>query len=89
MNLQYIRAKVLFKLARRRKWGESHTPIDLALKGFKKSDISEAKNALANLIKINWVLVKPTFSGQHVSLNPSHAQEIKEEIRKLLRIDFW
>ncbi len=83
MDLEKIKGKILFKLARRRKWGESHTPINLALKGFKKNEIDKVKNALDELIKINWIIVKPTSSGKHISLNPNFSKEIKYEIEKL------
>ncbi len=85
-NLDLVKAKLLFKLARRRNWGGSHTAFDNLKKGFKPTDHSAVKDAAEELIKENFLFKKPTGYGQHVSLNPEKAAEIKAKIRELLGV---
>ena len=86
MDFDLIKAKVLFKLARRRNWGNSHTAFDDLTKGFKPKDHEDVKKAAEELIKENLLFKKPTGYGLHVSLNHEKAKEIKEKIAKLLGI---
>ena len=86
MDLKFIKAKILFKLARRRNWGKSHTAFDNLKKGFKPGDHNDVKKAGEELIKENLLFRKPTGYGLHVSLNQEKAVEIKEKISKLLRV---
>lgn len=81
-----IKAKLLFKLARRRKWGNSHTAFDNLNKGFKPKDHEKVKRAAEQLIKENYLLKKPTGYGLHVSLNHKKAKEIKATINELLGV---
>ena len=73
---EYIKAKLLFKLARRRNWGASHTAFDDLGKGFKPHEHENVKEAAEELIKENLLLKKPTGYGLQVSLNPSKREEI-------------
>ena len=85
LKISVIRAKILFKLARRRNWGNSHTAFDNMKKwGFKPKDHNAAKNALDELVKENLVFRKKTGYGLQVSLNHEYAKEIKQIIRDLL-----
>lgn len=85
-SLGLVKAKVLFKLARRRNWGGSHTAFDNLKKGFKPNDHGTVKEAAEELIKENFLFKKPTGYGLHVSLNPEKAAEIKAKIRELLGV---
>ena len=80
------KAKILFKLARRRNWGGSHTAFDNLKKGFKPKDQEWIKKAAEELIKENLVWKKPTGYGLHVSLNHEKAHEIKTKIKELLGV---
>ena len=86
MDLEIIKAKILFKLARRRNWGNSHTAFDNLKKGFKPKEQEFVKEAADELIKENYLFKKPTGYGLHVSLNHEKGQEIKENIFKLLGV---
>ncbi len=86
MDIELMKAKILFKLARRRNWGGSHTAFDNLKKGFKPKDHEFVAEAAEELIKENLIFRKPTGYGLHVSLNQQHAKEIKERISKLLGV---
>lgn len=83
-SLELAKAKLLFKLARRRNWGNSHTAVDNLKKGFKPRDHLLVKKAAEELIKENLLFKKPTGYGLHVSLNHERAAEIKRIISELL-----
>lgn len=83
---EVIKAKILFKSARRRNWGSSHTAFDDLKKGFKPHDYNLVKNAAEELIKENLLFKKPTSYGSHVSLNHEKAGEIKQKIFELLGV---
>ena len=86
MDFDLVKAKLLFKLARRRNWGNSHTAFDDLKKGFKPNDHKDVKKAAEELIKENFLFRKPTGYGLHVSLNHEKAKEIKEKIKDLLGV---
>jgi len=80
----FLRAKILFKLARMRKWHNSHTAFDNLKKGFKPHEHKDVKKISGDLIKDGYLLKKPTKYGLHVSLNHHKAQEIKNRIKEFL-----
>lgn len=84
MDISLVRAKLLFKLARRRNWGHSHTAFDDLKKGFKPHEQKEVKKEAEKLIKEGLLLPKPTGYGLHVSLNHERAGEIKQIIQEFL-----
>jgi hypothetical protein len=86
MDLEIVKAKILFKLARRRNWGNSHTAFDNLKKGFKPHEHETVKEAAEELIKQNFLFKKPTNYGLHVSLNHEKAKEIKQKISELLGV---
>lgn len=85
-SFELIKAKVLFKLARRRNWGNSHTAFDNLKKSFKPKEHNQVKNAAEELIKENFLFKKPTGYGLQVSLNHEKAAEIKAKIKDLLGV---
>lgn len=85
-SLGLVKAKLLFKLARRRKWGNSHTAFDNLKKGFRPRDHILVKRAAEELIKENLLFKKPTGYGLHVSLNHEKGREIKQMISELLGV---
>lgn len=86
-NHAVIKAKLLFKLARRRKWGGSHMAFDNLKNGFKPRDHELVKEAAEDLVKQNLLFRKPTGYGLHVSLNHERAQEIKKIISDFLGVE--
>jgi hypothetical protein len=91
-NKNAIKARLLFSLARKRKWGESHTAYENMLKPFKsaslgKDGMSLAKDLADELMRAGLILKKPTHYGLQVSLNPRMAHEIKKMIKELLGFD--
>ncbi|MCX6799403.1 MAG: hypothetical protein NTW59_04910 [Candidatus Diapherotrites archaeon] len=85
-SLGLVKARLLFKLARRRKWGGSHTAFDNLKKGFKSREHELVQKAAEELIKENLLFRKPTGYGLHVSLNHEKAAEIKQKIFELLGV---
>ena len=85
-SLDLVKARILFKLARRRNWGNSHTASDNLKKGFKPREHFLVKWAVEELIKENLLFKKPTGYGLHVSLNHERAAEIKQRIFELLGV---
>ena len=89
MDNDLTRAKLLFALARKRKWGESHTAYENIFRQFKseslgKAGLKNARNIADDLIKECFILRKPTHYGLQVSLNPTKSQEIKKLIKEQL-----
>lgn len=85
-SLELVKARLLFKLARRRNWGGSHTAFDNLKKGFKPREHEFVRKAAGELIKENLIFTKPTGYGLHVSLNHEKAQEIKQKIFELIGV---
>jgi hypothetical protein len=82
----------LFALARKRKWGESHTAYENMFRQFKsqalgKAGLKNVKNITEDLFKKGFIFKKFTGYGLHVSLNPRKAKEIKHVIKKELYFD--
>ncbi|MEK6843050.1 MAG: hypothetical protein AABY04_01045 [Candidatus Micrarchaeota archaeon] len=72
--------RILHVLARKRKWGHSHTSIDNVQKAVPPHLGKQSRDALDSLIKSGLILCKPTSYGKEISLNPEKAKEIKEKI---------
>ncbi|MBI4174090.1 MAG: hypothetical protein HY517_00460 [Candidatus Aenigmarchaeota archaeon] len=92
MDNDLIRAKILFALARHRKWGESHTAYENMMRQFRsqmlgKEGMKIATKIAEELIREGFIIKKPTHYGLQVSLNPKKSQEIKEIIRKNIGFD--
>jgi hypothetical protein len=80
----FIKAKILFKLARKEIYGGKHLSLDLLKHGFKGHETGEVDSAAEELIKQGWLLVKPAHYGKQVMINLNYSKEIKEFIRKVL-----
>ncbi len=79
-----LRAMLLHKLAKRHKWGESHTAFDLVCKGVPPHLKGTMKEIADGLIKDGFLIPKPTSYGLQISLNVARSEEIKTIIRKYL-----
>jgi hypothetical protein len=91
-NVKVVMARLLFSLARKRKWGESHTAYENLFKSFKSESLGKdgmnlATNLAEELVRSGLILKKPTHYGLQVSLNPRMAHEIKRIIRESLGFD--
>ncbi len=83
-DLNLIKADILHKLFRKRKWGASHTSVDNLHKSCPSHLKGEYKEVAQQLIREGFILSKPTGYGQEVSLNPLK----REEIIAIIRIFF-
>ena len=92
MDNEEIRARLLFSLARRRNWGESHTAYEHIFRQFRSESLGKAgqknvKNIAEDMVREGYILKKPTHYGLQVSLNPKRSQEIKKVIKDKLGFD--
>jgi len=92
MDNELIYAKLLFALARKRKWGESHTAYEHMFRQFKsemlgKEGMKLATKAAEELVKKGFIIKKATHYGLQVSLNPRMSQEIKKIIKEQIGFD--
>ena len=92
MDNEEIRARLMFSLARRRNWGESHTAYEHLFRQFKtealgKAGLKNVRNIADELMREGFIIRKPTHYGLQVSLNPKMSQEIKGLIKKKLNFD--
>lgn len=83
-----VKAMVLHTLARKRKWGESHTPLANVVKWIVvRKNGKRVKKLINELRKDGLVYVKPTHYGEEISLNFYQKEKIIETIKKYF-IDF-
>lgn len=87
MNDEEIKARVLHKLARQRRWGGKHTSFDNLQKGFPSHIADKVKVAGKRLIKDGLLLSKPTAYGLEVCLNPRMKRDIVKIIEKYFRVE--
>lgn len=81
-----LRATILFKLIRKRKWGESHIPLDKVKRLVPSHLRGDAGGIIQQLKKENLILSKPTHYGEEVSLNPKEAEAIHQIIKKYFEV---
>jgi len=76
---KYERA-ILAKLYRLRYIGGRHTSIYNVPKGFPKDERKNIETALKSLIKLGYIISKPTSYGTQISLNPRRIKDVRELI---------
>jgi len=76
-----LKAMILHKLAKKRKWGESHTAFENVAKGVPPHLKGKLKDLTKELIKEGFITPKPTGYGLQISLNVERSNEIKDIIR--------
>lgn len=78
-----VKAMILHALARKRKWGESHTPLINIIKWVViRKNGKRVKKLINELRKDGLVYVKPTHYGEEVSLNFYQKEKVIEIIKK-------
>lgn len=77
-----LKAMLLHKLAKKRKWGESHTAFENVAKGVPPHLKGKLKDLTKELMKEGFIVPKPTNYGLQISLNVERSEEIKSIIRK-------
>ena len=82
MQSDEVKIKILWRLYRHRFIGGKHTDIKNLRKGFPKDKYDLVDEAVNELIREGFLLVKPTHYGKHVSLNPRRLREIRSIIEK-------
>ena len=81
-----IENHILYKLYRRRCWGEKHTDLDNVKKGIKKHLAGRYEKAAKRLIKKGLIIPKKVGygSGLHISLNPRAQEEIMKRVQEYI-----
>lgn len=82
---EQIRADILCKLCRKKKWGGAHTSFDNLPKWCDHRLSHKYRDAAKQLITDGFLLQKPTHYGLEVSLNPSKRDEILEIINQFCK----
>lgn len=77
-----LKALILYKLARKDKWGEAHTDIAHLQSGVPGNLRGDMKRLADELLKDGFLIPKPTAYGFHVSLNPKKRTEIEALVRR-------
>ena len=77
-----LKSMILHKLAKKRKWGESHTAFENVAKGVPPHFKGRLKDLADELIKEGFIIPKPTGYGLQISLNVARSEEIKSIIKK-------
>ena len=77
-----LKAMILHKLAKKRKWDESHTAFENVAKGVPPHLKGKLKDLAQELMKEGFIIPKPTGYGLQISLNVSRSEEIKSITRK-------
>ena len=86
---EQLKAHILYKLARRRIWGNKHTEIIHIRSGLPKESedtAQEAAKELANEGVITWL---PKTGQIHISLNPAKKKEILQLMEKYYGCVEW
>ena len=87
-----LSAWILYKLAKHGYFHGRHTDFENIAKGFKPQHLGkEGKKRITklteDLIKSGFIIKKPTSYDLHVYLNSEKSKEIKEFIKKVLKLD--
>ena len=88
LNEEKIKATLLYHLRRKKVIGGVHTHFDTLKRGFPVHLGKEVEKTAKELIKLGWIVTKPTSYGLQVSLNKERIIEIEDYIKKVLGFDF-
>jgi hypothetical protein len=78
MAVNPVQKTVLERMLKDTIIGGKHTAIENLEKGFPKHMRGEVEDEVHKLIKMGFILPKPTGYGMQVSLNPRMIEEIKK-----------
>lgn len=81
-----LKATILFKLVRKRKWDGSHISLDKVKRLVPSHLRGEAGNVIKQLKRENLILFKPTRYGEEISLNPKEAETIYKIVKKYFEV---
>ena len=84
-NKLILRGHIFYGLARKRKWGHSHTSIENLKKGAPSHLRGDVDKEAHKLIKEGFLCQKPTSYGLEVSLETARKGEIEDLIEKYLK----
>jgi len=83
-----VKATILYNLRRKKVIGNVHTHFDTLKKGFPSHLRKDVDKIAKELIKEQFIIVKPTSYGLQVSLNKDKLREVEEFILRILRLRF-
>ena len=88
MEDKIIVATILYNLRRKKIIGGKHTHFDTLKRGFPGHLGKDIGKIAKNLIKLGWIISKPTSYGLQVSLNKDKIVEIERFIFEVMRFRF-
>lgn len=71
-----LKFKIVWKLYHHHYWGKRHTPKENIPKGLPAHERGPCFEAVSDLVREGWLLLKKTKHGDDLSLNPRLAKEI-------------
>ncbi len=78
-----IKAMILHALARKRKWGESHTPlVNIVKRVVIRRNGKRVKKLISELRREGLVNIKPTHYGEEISLSFYQKEKVMGIIKK-------
>lgn len=83
-----IKATIFYHLRRKKIIGNVHTHYDTLKKGFPSHLGKDIEKVAKNLIKEDFLVIKPTSYGLQVSLNKEKLKEVEDFIKKVLDFEF-
>ena len=84
-----LKAHILYKLARHRRWGGKHTELIHARSALPREHQPEAESLARELANDGFLIWLPKTGQIHISLNPRRKREIVEMVEKYLKEKIW
>lgn len=84
-----LKAHILYKLARHRRWGGKHTELVNVRTALPRECRHEAEKLARELANEGFLIWLPKTGQIHVSLNPRMKKEIVEMVEKYLKEKIW
>ena len=82
-----LKSLILHKLAKKRKWGESHTAFDNIMKGVPSHLKGRLSELAQELVHEGLLVKKPTSYGVQISLNVNKSDREANRVESTLRVD--
>ncbi len=89
INREQLKAHILYKLARHRRWGGKHTELIHARSALPREHQMEAESLSRELANDGFLIWLPKTGQIHISLNPRRKKEIVEMVEKYLKEKIW
>jgi|GEM_PF-317866 len=89
ISREQLKAHILYKLARHRRWGGKHTELIHARSALPREHQMEAESLAHELANDGFLIWLPKTGQVHISLNSRKKKEIVEMVEKYLQERIW